>query len=454
MNKLFFICYDFPPVITPTANRIGKIIKYLQKDWQIQVLTSRENGYLEGITVDSVKPWYPKSLINGLVKLKLEKFLEWFLPFGGEPAFFWIIPAVYQAKKMLDQQNPDAIVVFMMPYATGMIGIILKWLTGIPLVFNYDDSPTCSEMSGNSFPSWIHYQMTVWMENFYASQADAVIYVSKRNLERVRERQPQKYQSKFHLVRYGADVIDFTQAKPSLKDDNCFEITFTGFMGGWFEFYHTPEEQTLLRKLYRAWLNLGRYEVLKLDLRSTSPMFVGKAVQQVLLEHPEWKGKIRINIYGNLYPQYVIERALQNQNLTDIVFVYDALPNEKAIEIVCQSDLLLITLPARPADSPPGGRISAKTYEYLMSDRPILAAVSKGENWDYLAGKPGVWLVEPTDVCAMTKAIKELASAKLSGQQTAFNRTHLYPELSYETRAREFNQVLEKAISNQENCLK
>ena len=44
-------------------------------------------------------------------------------------------------------------------------------------------------------------------------------------------------------------------------------------------------------------------------------------------------------------------------------------------------------------DDTPGGRIASKTYEYLMTDRPILAAVPKGENWDYYAGKPGVWLV-------------------------------------------------------------
>ena len=68
--------------------------------------------------------------------------------------------------------------------------------------------------------------------------------------------------------------------------------------------------------------------------------------------------------------------------------------------MLARADLLFFTLPRRP-DGSRGGRISAKTYEYLLTDRPILAAVPRGENWDYLQGKPGVWLMEPDDEAAM-----------------------------------------------------
>lgn len=327
-----------------------------------------------------------------------------------------------------------------MPYASGLIGTLLKWMTGLPLVLNFDDSPTCTDMHP-SFASWIHYKMAKWMEDFYIHQSDAVIYVSQRNSERIRNRQDQKHQSKIHLVRCGAAPRE--KISSEVRIDDYFQITYTGGMTAWFEFYYTPEEQTLLQKLYRAWLNIGRHEIIKLDIRSSSPFFVGQAVQQVLSDRPEWQGKIKINIYGNQFPEYVVNKSLKNYNLTDIVSVFNPVPHAKAIELTAQSDLLLITLPARPPDSP-GGRISVKTYEYLTSDRPILAAVSKGENWDYLENKPGVWLVEPTDVSGMKKAIAELAEAKFSGQPLVFNRAYLYPELSYETRAKEFQQVLDR----------
>jgi hypothetical protein len=102
-------------------------------------------------------------------------------------------------------------------------------------------------------------------------------------------------------------------------------------------------------------------------------------------------------------------------------------------------------LPER-VDGSRGGRISAKTYEYLMTDRPILAAVPQGENWDYLADKPGVWLVDPGDRQRMTEVIAELADAKFAGRALSFDRRHLQEQLSYEARAAEFATVVRTAI--------
>ncbi|HEX4466214.1 MAG TPA: hypothetical protein VH025_03430, partial [Solirubrobacteraceae bacterium] len=87
-----------------------------------------------------------------------------------------------------------------------------------------------------------------------------------------------------------------------------------------------------------------------------------------------------------------------------------------------------------------------KTYEYLATDRPILAAVPRGENWDYLEGKPGVWLVEPDDHATMRTVIAELAGAKFSGTATRFDRRHLHAELSYGNRASELESVIRAAI--------
>ena len=118
---------------------------------------------------------------------------------------------------------------------------------------------------------------------------------------------------------------------------------------------------------------------------------------------------------------------------------------ERVAEIVWGADLLFLTLPKR-MDGSRGGRISAKTYEYLATDRPILAAVPRGENWDYLSEKPGVWLVEPDDRDGMRKVIAELAGAKFSGAPGRFDRGHLHAELSYGRRARRFEAVVRGAI--------
>ena len=81
-----------------------------------------------------------------------------------------------------------------------------------------------------------------------------------------------------------------------------------------------------------------------------------------------------------------------------------------------------------------------------MTDRPILAAVSPGENRDYLLGKPGVWLVDPADEDGMRAVIVELAEAKFGGRASTFEREALREELSYATRAEQFAAVVEEAV--------
>jgi hypothetical protein len=81
-----------------------------------------------------------------------------------------------------------------------------------------------------------------------------------------------------------------------------------------------------------------------------------------------------------------------------------------------------------------------------MTDRPILAALPQGENWDYLADKTGVWLVAPDDELGMSRVITELANDKFSGRSRATDRSHLDEQLSYDARAAEFAAVERLAI--------
>jgi glycosyltransferase involved in cell wall biosynthesis len=113
---------------------------------------------------------------------------------------------------------------------------------------------------------------------------------------------------------------------------------------------------------------------------------------------------------------------------------------------VNEADVLFLALPGR-LDRSPGSRISAKTYEYLATDRPILAAVPRGENWDFLEPHPGVWCVEPNDVAAMVEALREIGAAiKNGGGWAAFNRESLAEALSYDRRVEELEAVLANAI--------
>ncbi|QLE56092.1 glycosyltransferase [Nostoc sp. TCL26-01] len=446
---LFCITHDLPPLKTPIANRAKKLLGEFEKTWKLNVLTGTKNADLsEEASISYAKNLYPKFLIDLIGRLRLEKLLT--LLIWPDPDIFWVLPAIIKGYRIIQKQRPDAIFVMMMPYSAGLVGIVLKWLTGLPLVLSLDDSLSCTDMHSSS-ASWLHHHLEHWLEDFYVRQADAVVYVSQFNLDIVKNRQPYRQQSKLHLVRCGADPADFSHPISTLVTDRNFEIIYTGGMNGWYEFYHRPEEKTLAKKLYKAWMELGYYHRTTIDTRSSSPVFAGHAIQEVLAKYPEWNAKIQLKVYGNSFPEFVVQRVLENQNLQDVVSVSGTLPHFQAIQLARQADLLFITLPNRP-DGTSGGRISCKTYEYLMTDRPILAAVPKGENWDYLQDKPGVWLVEPTDIEAMNKVIATVASAKFAGSPLRFNRQHLQSELSYINLVQDYLKIFDTVRSRTINA--
>jgi glycosyltransferase involved in cell wall biosynthesis len=464
---LLCISQSFAPETTPTAIRASKLLGRLAREWDVTVVTEAEGPHgVDGVRIETVRARRPARLFAMLRRLRLDKLIE--LAVWPDNAIFWLPGAILAGRRLIRKRRPSAIVVFMMPYSAGLSGVALSRLTGVPLVLNLDDSPTCTDMHAH-FPTRLHYRASKALEDAYARWADAVVYVSETNLATVRERLPLHVRDRLHLVRYGADRArgrDTGDGLPgggnasgglpqapgqppgherALPREQQFEIAYVGAMSGWWALIEQDEPSAGLKRAFRAWTRLGRYEHMALDERTSSPAVIGAAIADAVADHPDWAGRVKLAIHGNPYPADVVARALAAAGVQDLVEVGGPVPHERVAQIVEQADLLFLTLPTR-LDSSRGGRISAKTYEYLATDRPILAAVPRGENWDYLAGKPGVWLVEPGDRRAMREAIAELAEAKFAGRPLSFDRSPLAEQLSYDTRAGEFASVVRAAI--------
>lgn len=380
-------------------------------------------------------------LLGAMRRLRLNKLLE--LVIWPDDSIFWLAPAVLAGRRAIRERRPSAIVVFMMPYSAGLVGLILARISGLPLILNLDDSPTCTDMHPD-FPSRLHYHLARALEDLYVRSADSIVYVSETNLELVRSRQAPALAEKFRLVRYGADQTAFHTYDPS---GDRFEIVYVGAMSGWWSLIEQQTEPARLKRMYLRWTRLGRHRRTELDTRTASPAVIGEALLRALDEHPDWRGRVSMSVYDNTYPRSVTERALAAAGIEEVVDVRDAVGHELVADILARADLLFLTLPRR-VDGSRGGRISAKTYEYLMTDRPILAALPSGENWDYLSDKPGVWLAATDDAGALHDAIVELATAKLQGSPRTFAREQLHEQIAYSTRAREFEGAIRAAIAH------
>jgi glycosyltransferase involved in cell wall biosynthesis len=437
-KRILGISYRFPPETYPLAIRVKYFLNHLrQNGWTIDAITAApEATSKEQLTVHHVPSYTPDQFFAWLKKFRLTKFLNWLV--WPDPFVFWVLPAYWQARRLLEQYEYDAIVVFMMPYSPGLAGVLLKRQTGLPLILNLNDSLTCSDMNP-SFPSRLHYALAQKLEDLYVQTADAVVYVSRRNMERVRERQPTGHQDKFHLIRRGAQP----PPSPEREPDGTFHIVYTGGTSGWYQFLEDAHPPSLPKRIYRGWQQLGRHALVSMDHRTHSPIFVGQAVKRLLDARPSWRGRIHVDVYGSKYPDEVVQAVLDRFRLHDIVHLHGRVPHDEALQRMAAADLLFMALPNR-TDGSPGGRISAKTYEYLMTDRPILAALPPGENRDYLEDKPGVFLTPPDSIDQMADVIAHQVAAAFDGQPTRIDRTALHDRLTSTSRAQAFEAILNR----------
>lgn len=445
MGNLLAISYRFPPQTYPLAIRVDYFLKHLAQTHRIRAVTSAPQADLHGVEIHRVPEQNAKRFTRWMRRLRLQKLSDLLL--WPDPFVLWILPALYTAYRLVQHERPDAIVAFAMPYSGAIVAALLKKLTGLPLVINLNDSPTCPDVNA-TYPSWLHAWASETMEDWFAQTADAVVYVSKRNMERVRERQPAAHRSKFHLIRRGVRLEDRINQAAERTAVDPVQIVYTGGLSGWYMHYDSPYISgslltTWMRAMLHQWNRWGKHVNAPLAPGTHTPVYVGQAVKQLMQTHPEWTGRIQVQVYGNTFPEDVVDAVLRQYDLQDIVHVHSPRPHDEALSLMHNADVLFLTLPGRP-DGSPGGRISAKTYEYLTTSRPILAAVPPGENHDYLEGKPGVFLSRPSDAEQMALHLEPLVDAALTGTPVTFDRSHLRTLLQSSRRAEAFSDVLEQ----------
>ena len=434
-KQVLSISQKFVPETNPTAIRSSKTLKYLPDDWQVHILSGNPDVVMDRAKVHFARSWYPASLIKAIRTIKLGKLLDWFM--WPDQDIFWVLPALLTGIKIVRHYDIDLIIVFLKPYSAGLIGVLLKWVTRKPLIINVCEPSTCDDLYA-VFATKLHYYFDRWLEDFYVRQSDAIVYVSQLSLEQVRARQPKDHYSKFSLIRGGADPENFRACLPETSFPEIFEIVFTGGMTGWHEFL-LPPKQNLIKRLRNAWMNFGRYYNIKVDGATSSPIFIGRAIKYLMRQNPDWRGRIKLKIYGNKFEQ--AETVLVKHDLLDVVDVTGPISHAEALHRLQKADLLFMPLPDR-IDETPGDRISLKTYEYLMTDRPILAAVPQGENQDYLSDKPGVYITAPADVEAMAEVIRQLFIQRESGQTLVVDRVETQQQISYVKRGEELATLM------------
>lgn len=281
----------------------------------------------------------------------------------------------------------DVLYVWMQPYDSAEAGGRLARDLGRPWVADLGDPWALDEMM--VFPSAAHRRRALARMRRLLATASAVVMSTPEAAARLEAAIPELAGRQVVAIPNGFDAGDFTgEVEP--RPDGKFRIVHTGYL-------HTE-----LGERQHRWQGLRRLlggSVRGLDIMTRSHVHLVDAINRLLVAEPSLAESLELHLAGVLTDadRRVAQRC-------PVAQLHGYLTHAESIGLMRSADLLFLPL----HNLPPGVRatiVPGKTYEYLASGRPILAAVPDGDARDILEEAGNALLVRPDDVDAMVDGI-------------------------------------------------
>lgn len=311
---------------------VDSTIVYQTKTFEFYNLYKRLTGKKE-IPYGGFANEGKESFLQRIAKIVRGNF---FLP---DPRKGWNRYAYRKAVDLIREHSIETVVTTSPPHSTQLIGFKLKKKLGINWIADLRDPWTDIYYYKELHHSVLAKKIDKKLELKVLENADKVITVSKDVKRIFEEKLKRSSRSKFLVVPNGYDEDDFKQEVESENDK--FIITYTG----------TISEVYDIDGFLEALAGLTKLELKKIVLR-----FVGKVPSSIIKN---------------------IEAKIPDIEL-DLVGYVD---HQKSIEYLLQSSLQLLVIPNVENNK---GIITGKFFEYLASQKPVLAIGPKGGDLENL----------------------------------------------------------------------
>ena len=418
MRSVLLIAFHYPPIGGAGVQRNVQLVRRLP-----------EHGYRPVVLTGPAPPdyrWTPSdtSLAEGGATPAVHR-LEGTEPPHGLPwesrLERWArIPARWQrwwSANLLDRalslpKDVDLVRASVAPYAIGPAVVEIARRLGRPLVLDLEDPWALDEMM--VYPTRGHRRLELRKMRRVLSQADAVVMNTREAARRVVETFPELAGRAVHAIPNAFDPSDF-EGSPRPRDDGRFRIVHTGSLHMDFGLRH--REASPLRRA------LGG-PVDGVDFLPRSHVFLVEALERLLRARPDLRDVVEVHLAGVL-------TDAEQQSLRDVraATLHGFLSHKETIALVRSADLLFLPM----QDLPPGRRatiVPQKTYEYVASGRPILAAVPDGDARDLLTDAGTAQLCRPSDADTMARIVELEIDRWRSGAEPAAPRPEVLARCS------------------------
>lgn len=398
MKTALVLAYHFPPIGGAGVQRNSKFVRYLPElGWRCHVVTgpgaatdrwtpldlSLTEDVPDGTVVHRSPS--PEPLVSTHWRLRAERWAG-----IRSPWLRWWERHVLAAGVAL-ADDVDVVYASLVPFETAAVARRLARAIRKPLIVDLQDPWALDEMM--IYPSALHRALEVRRMRRALAAADVVVMNTAESARRVLERFPELGRKLVVSIPNGYDAADFESPAPERPPGRPFRIVHTGYLHT--ELGLRQRQVALARRLLGGWIR-------GVDILTRSHVHLLEGIDRLLSRRPELAGRIEVHLAGVLSET---DREIAARH--PFVTLHGYLPHVETVSLTRSADLLFLPM----HDLPAGRRIGivpGKTYEYLGSGRPILAAVPDGDARDLLQEAGSAILCRPGDVAGLERAVEAM----------------------------------------------
>ena len=317
----------------------------------------------------------------------------------------------------------DLIYASLVPYEAAEAAGRLAAHLGKPWIADLQDPWALDEMC--LYPTGLHRRVDLRRMSRLLSSAAAIVLNTPEAVRRLRDALPELAGKTVVSIPNGFDPGLFDDPLPSRDDEGeRFRIVHTGYL-------HT-ELGLETRKNGRI-RRLAGGMLLPIDILTRSHVYLMRALAELERTEPSLRALVDVHFAGVL--SETDRRSLEG---VPGVKLHGYVSHRDSVALVRTADLLFLPMHNLP-ESARAGLVPGKTYEYIRSGRPILAAIPRGDAFDLLERLPNADLVAPDDTEGMTASLKRRLDAwRTTGSPSApvedvydeFSHSHLAGRLA------------------------
>jgi glycosyltransferase involved in cell wall biosynthesis len=406
MRKILFIAYHFPPEGGVAVQRTLNFVEALPAEGFMPVVVAGPTPFgptrvpIDPCLLDRVPATVRvhRAQQAAPIPSSYQRVAERWLGLSGVFSEWWVRGAQEIAATIGD--DVELVYATMSPFESGEAAFKISDRRGLPWVADLRDPWALDEFTIT--PTILHRKLEMRKMERLLGTAALIIMNTPEASEAVRNAFPRLRGKAIITITNGFCEKDFSREVAERRDLKFRIVHSGGFSPGldlWLR----------RKRIYRALGGAAR----GVDLLARSPLSFLKAVERWCDLRPEVPQNLEIVFAGQLTER---DRAMTKDSaIARLVQCPGHLAHDKSIELVRTADLLFFTM----HNLPRGERtrtIQAKTYEYMASGRPIMAAVPEGDARDFLSRCGTALLCWPDDVGGMVEQLDKAYEAWKAGR--------------------------------------